>query len=143
MNGPGSFPPASKLPLPDIRRAVRHVFLCVGPDCCDPAAGEPLWDLLKAETRRLPVTVLRTRAACLRVCTAGPWMVVYPDGIWYGQLDAGRLRRIVAEHLGEGRPVAEWVAASMPCLAPPAGAVENTRTSFRDGDGGEASERHH
>lgn len=109
-----NFPPDAKLPLSEITRATRHLFLCTGPDCCDPAEHAALWDLLKAETRNLPV--LRTKAACLRICKAGPWLVIYPDGIWYGQLDAERLRRILREHVVEGRPVREWIAAEMPCL---------------------------
>jgi (2Fe-2S) ferredoxin len=111
-----NFPENSKLPLAEIQKATRHVFLCIGPDCCDSSRHEALWDLLKAETRRLSVPALRTKAACLRICTDGPWMVVYPDGIWYGRLNAARLRRILHEHLERGRPVKEWVAATMPCL---------------------------
>ena len=76
-----------------------------------------MWDLLKAETRKLSVPVLRTKAACLRICKGGPWLVVYPDGIWYGQLDASRLQRILKEHIEGGRPVHEWIAADMPNLA--------------------------
>ena len=76
-----------------------------------------MWDLLKAETRRLSVPVLRTKAACLRICKGGPWLVVYPDGIWYGQLDADKLGRILKEHIEGGRPVREWIAANMPNLA--------------------------
>lgn len=72
----------------------------------------PLWDLLKSETRRLSVPAMRTKAACLRICKDGPWLVVYPDGIWYGQLTAERLRRILKEHIEDGRPVQEWIAAS-------------------------------
>jgi (2Fe-2S) ferredoxin len=113
------FPPDAKIPLQEITRAKRHLFLCVGPDCCDPAKGDAVWKVLKAETRKLSVPVLRTKAACLRVCKAGPWLVVYPDGIWYGQLDANKLRRILREHIEEGRPVREWIAADMPNLAKP------------------------
>lgn len=108
------FPPDSKISRQAIESATRHVFLCVGPDCCDPAANAALWDLLKAEAKTLPI--LRTKAACLRICKDGPWLVVYPDGIWYGKMDAGRLRRILKEHVGEGRPVREWIAAEMPAL---------------------------
>jgi (2Fe-2S) ferredoxin len=117
MNEPDGFPQDAKVPREEITRATRHLFLCVGPDCCDPADGDAMWDLLKAETRRLSVPVLRTKAGCLRICKAGPWLVVYPDGIWYGRLDANKLRRILKEHVEEGRPVREWIAADMPHLA--------------------------
>ena len=117
MNESDGFPFDAKIPREEITRATRHLFLCPGPDCCDAAEGDALWDLLKAETRRLSVPVLRTKAACLRICKGGPWLVVYPDGIWYGQIDADKLRRILKEHIEEGRPVRDWIAADMPNLA--------------------------
>jgi (2Fe-2S) ferredoxin len=116
MSESHGFPPDAKLPLEEITSARRHLFLCVGPDCCSPAEGDVVWSALKAETRKLSVPVLRTKAACLRICKAGPWLVVYPDGIWYGQVDADKLRRILKEHIEEGRPVREWIAADMPNL---------------------------
>lgn len=120
MSELGDYPFDAKMPLEEITSATRHLFLCVGPDCCDPSAGDALWAILKAEARKLTVPVLRTKAACLRVCKAGPWLVVYPDGIWYGSLDALKLRRILKEHIEEGRPVREWIATDMPNLAPTA-----------------------
>lgn len=109
-----SYPVNAKLPLHEIESARKHLFLCIGPDCCDPSAHEELWTILKAETKRLRISVLRTKAACLRVCKEGPWLVVYPEGIWYGRLDAARLRRILREHIEEGRYVDEWIAARVP-----------------------------
>ncbi len=112
-----AYPSDAKMPLEEITIATRHLFLCVGPDCCDSAVGEALWSVLKTETRKLSVPVLRTKAACFRVCKAGPWLVVYPDGIWYGTLNADKLRRILKEHIEGGSPVREWIAAEMPNLA--------------------------
>jgi len=94
--------------------AGRHVFLCVGPDCCATAGGLATWEVLKARLGGLGVPALRTKAACLRVCTGGPWLVVYPEGIWYGGVTPERCERIVREHLAEGRPVAEWIAVEHP-----------------------------
>ena len=56
-----------------------------------------------------PVRVKRGVTACLGVCYGGPLLVVYPDGIWYHSVDETVLRRIVDEHLGEGRPVQEYI----------------------------------
>lgn len=113
---PEEFPSHSKIPRTEIERARKHLFLCVGPDCCDPARHEELWNLLKAETKKLAVPVMRTKAACLRICQEGPWLVIYPDGIWYGRLTVERLSRILKEHVEEGHPVQEWIAAEMPNL---------------------------
>lgn len=117
MNESSAYPSEAKIPLEEITSATRHLFLCVGPDCCDPAVGEALWNVLKSEMRKLRVPALRTKAACFRICRAGPWLVVYPDGIWYGALNADKLRRILKEHIEEGRPIREWIAADMPNLA--------------------------
>lgn len=100
-----------KAGLPTARR---HVFLCTGPDCCDPEAGQAAWDELKRRLKDSGLPVMRTKAACFRVCHGGPWLVVYPDGIWYGEMTAKRVSRIVTEHLGEGRPVKEWIAQVHP-----------------------------
>ncbi len=94
--------------------ARRHVFLCVGPECCASVVGQATWDHLKRRLKELEIPVLRTKAACLRICLEGPWMVVYPEGVWYGGVTPERCERIVVEHLQDGHPVVEWVAAEHP-----------------------------
>ncbi len=94
-----------------LRTARRHLLLCVGPDCCSPEAGEAVWAHIKQRLRDTALPAMRTKAACLRVCRGGPWLVVYPEGVWYGSVDAGRFDRILREHLIGGTPVREWVAA--------------------------------
>jgi (2Fe-2S) ferredoxin len=101
-----------------ITGARRHVFLCVGPDCCATTDGLATWETLKARLKDLGIPALRTKAACLRVCSGGPWLVVYPDGIWYGQVTPERCERIVREHLAAGLPVAEWIAHTYPLHEP-------------------------
>ncbi|MFM8275320.1 MAG: (2Fe-2S) ferredoxin domain-containing protein [Gemmata sp.] len=102
----------------------RHVFLCVGDACCAEvgkseaqAAWEALKDELKARDLSLatgPNACYRTKVGCLRLCTGGPVMVVYPEGTWYGHMTADRIPRFVQEHLIGGKPIEEWVFARNP-----------------------------
>ncbi|MDP1580900.1 MAG: hypothetical protein Q8M02_11515 [Candidatus Didemnitutus sp.] len=94
--------------------ARRHLFLCAGPDCCASEDGERTWQHVKAEVKRCELPVLRTKAACFRLCAEGPWLVVYPDGVWYAGVTPERFDRVRREHLEGGVPVAEWVRAVNP-----------------------------
>lgn len=99
----------------------RHVFLCLGPDCCDSVVGQEAWDALKRELKDRglslssgPNACYRTKVNCLRICAGGPIMVVYPEGTWYSGMTKDRIPRFVAEHLEQDRPIEEWIFAHNP-----------------------------
>jgi (2Fe-2S) ferredoxin len=102
--------------------ALRHLFLCVAGACAPRDEALALWETLKERIKERAIPAMRTKADCLRVCAGGPWLLVHPEGVWYGGLTKERLDRIVEEHLEGGVPVMEWVAAAYPLCrgCPPA-----------------------
>jgi (2Fe-2S) ferredoxin len=102
-----------------INQIQRHVFLCTGPSCCTPEQGMASWEALKQSLKQAGVesgekACYRTKAGCLRICTHGPTMVVYPEGIWYHDMTADKIPQFVEQHLVQGEPVREWIFADHP-----------------------------
>lgn len=91
-----------------------HLFLCVGPECCSEREGKETWRHIKDSLKEHELPALRTKAECFRLCSEGPWLVVYPDGVWYSKVTPERFERIREQHLVKGKPVTEWVRAVNP-----------------------------
>ena len=102
---------AAGLAKAGVASAEKHLFICIGPDCCEAGDGERVWEFIKRRVRETGLRAMRTKAGCFRICTGGPWLLVYPDGVWYGAIDEARFERILCEHLLGGAPVREWIVA--------------------------------
>jgi (2Fe-2S) ferredoxin len=84
----------------------KHLFICTNDKdapkkCCGSEHGMELINALK-ETLQASGSEKKIRiqkAGCLDVCGKGPAMVVYPEGVFYGNVQLEDVKEIVEKHL--------------------------------------------
>jgi (2Fe-2S) ferredoxin len=82
---------------------MRHLFVCTntvagGKPACGRRGGAEL--LAAVQMRLIGAPARATACACLGPCFDGPNAVVYPDGVWYANLDEQDADAIVAHLVG-------------------------------------------
>lgn len=99
----------------------RRIYLCEGPNCCrreeGAAAAKHLAEALKRHKLEGQVTAKRQR--CFGVCGNGPIAAVYPDKVWYDEMNAKRIDRVVEQHFKNNKPVKEFTFEPAPDTRPP------------------------
>ncbi len=90
----------------------KHVFICTNQKeapkkSCGEAHGLALVDAFKLalKERDLAVDIRAQKTGCLDVCGRGPALVVYPEGIFYGNVQLSDVAEIVESHLVNNQPV--------------------------------------
>ncbi|GAB2783670.1 NAD(P)H-dependent oxidoreductase subunit E [Rhabdobacter roseus] len=90
----------------------KHVFVCTNQKeapkkCCGQEHGLELVEAFKnaLKERKLQTEIRAQRAGCLDVCAFGPGMVVYPEGVFYGNVQLSDVEEIVESHLVNDVPV--------------------------------------
>ena len=95
----------------------RHVFVCNGKSCCAVGSAE-----VKAEFERILETrglrqgkeskgrnpmgeIVLTDCSSVGFCSIGTAVLIYPEGVWYGQVTAADVSEIVEQHLEKGKVV--------------------------------------
>ena len=97
-----------------------HIFICCNRrspgharGCCDPAGSEQLRSAFKAgvEHRGLKPLVRANKAGCLDQCELGPMVVIYPQGVWYGNVQLEDVARIIDETIVGGKVLDDLLIA--------------------------------
>lgn len=90
----------------------KHLFVCTnertdGRACCGEQRGMELVEAFKklVKDNKLNAEIRAQRAGCFDVCNFGPAVVVYPEGVFYGQVQLSDVQEIFEEHLLNNRPV--------------------------------------
>jgi len=89
--------------MPHPRKLLAHVLVCAHKDCRKDG-GDAVAKELKHAIRdeNLRSRVMLTETDCLDRCGHGPIVVVYPEGVWYGEVDKTCARAIIKEHIAGG-----------------------------------------
>jgi (2Fe-2S) ferredoxin len=90
----------------------KHIFICTnertdGRKCCGEGRGMELVNSFKEMVKKnnLNTEVRAQRAGCFDVCNFGPAVVVYPEGIFYGNVQPEDVKEIFEEHIVNDRVV--------------------------------------
>ena len=90
----------------------KHVFICTNDKdapkkCCGSAHGMELVNAFKEawEATGSDKKIRIQRSGCLDVCSKGPAIVVYPEGVFYGNVQKEDISEIVEKHLANGEIV--------------------------------------
>ena len=101
----------------------RHVLVCINERPADNPKGScaakgsvALYEELKAMTRDrgLGGRVIVSRTSCLKHCSRGITVAVYPENVWYSGVRLSDLEEICGSHLLEGRPVERLLMPDIP-----------------------------
>lgn len=91
----------------------KHIFICTNQRpagsrvCCGEEHGLALTAAFKKliKDNKLNVEMRAQRTGCTETCELGPSVVVYPEGVFYGNVQVSDVEEIFTEHLQNNRVV--------------------------------------
>jgi (2Fe-2S) ferredoxin len=90
----------------------KHIFVCTNQKespkkCCGAGHGAELVAAFKEAMKEhdLLPAMRAQPTGCLDVCGKGPAVIVYPEGILYGNVQLSDVAEIVQSHLVDNQPV--------------------------------------
>src|SRR6201988_4086637 len=120
-----------------------HVFVCTGKSCSARNSAD-VRDAFEQELKSRGVlfgreakgknpngSIVLTECASVGFCTIGPAVMVYPDGVWYAQVQVSDVTEIVETHLMNGRIVERLALMKLPAAATP---IANSQSEGNDGE---------
>lgn len=87
-----------------LKKTVAHILVCNHKHCLKRGARDSIKELRNAlREHDLRRYVMVSTIECLDQCSHAPVMCVYPDGVWYKEVDPATARAVVEEHLVRNR----------------------------------------
>lgn len=91
----------------------KHIFICTNQrtggerKSCGELHGMELVAAFKKslKDKNLPIRVRAQRAGCLDICDFGPTIAVYPEGVFYVNVQLADVEEIVQSHIMGDKPV--------------------------------------
>ncbi|SHH67515.1 2Fe-2S ferredoxin [Clostridium grantii] len=91
----------------------KHIFVCtscringVQKGFCHQKGAVDLVEMLNEEIRDRDLSdVMVTNTGCFGICEKGPVMVVYPEGVWYGNVTEDDIEEIIESYIENDEPV--------------------------------------
>jgi (2Fe-2S) ferredoxin len=100
-----------------VKKPEHHIFVCgsfrasgTPQGVCNKKGSMGLLQYMEQElSDRGFAHVTVSSAGCLKVCEAGPAMVVYPENWWYGHVEDEAAVDAIIDGLEEGRPAEQYI----------------------------------
>ncbi len=91
----------------------KHFFVCTNtrppfakPSCGPKNSPEILFKFRELIEQNGWIGKVRVNGTdCLGPCDMGPTVVVYPDGVWYGNVTVDDVEELLRSHLEDNKPV--------------------------------------